>query len=455
MKQKFKEYYRVDNEESKRIWENGIIVVDTNILLNLYRYSSETSNDVLGVLEHLKNRLWLPYQVCLEYHENRLDRFYENWNASETIKEKLKSLAIELNKFAKDKFSRNPFVKVDELEKVVHRSVLGISLKLDKWKSPVSDFVNNDEILNKVTLLFNGKIGDDFNEQQLKDIYKEGETRYKEKCPPGYKDNTPEKRAKCLRNVFGDLIVWKQVIAQAKEQNKDVVFISDDQKEDWWVDWKGNRIYPRPELIREFRKESEGHRIIFYTQTQFLSYAHNILNFSTADSTIKEIVAVEADKEQKLTEQITNAREFFEKYRYFGGSDIRLGLAPIDSSTGLEFDPLSRLTDYTDPSRIASRQEILQNALSYSEMAKQFRNLPKIPWDKFNPDWTVGQVRDLYPYYKSSPDSNPWETIHSLSSEDILGVSTPNTDLGIPEVEDKSKSTLHKSRKIDKKPPKE
>ena len=39
MKTKFFEQYSLTDEKLKEIWESGLVVFDTNILLNLYRYN--------------------------------------------------------------------------------------------------------------------------------------------------------------------------------------------------------------------------------------------------------------------------------------------------------------------------------------------------------------------------------------------------------------------------------
>ncbi len=48
------------------------VVVDANVLLNLYRYNEATRDDLLGVLRHLGDRLWVPHQVVREFWRNRL-----------------------------------------------------------------------------------------------------------------------------------------------------------------------------------------------------------------------------------------------------------------------------------------------------------------------------------------------------------------------------------------------
>ncbi|MBP0029400.1 MAG: DUF4935 domain-containing protein [Roseofilum sp. Guam] len=72
MKDLFPSYYRPNQEEFKEIWQSAIFILDTNVLLNLYRYSEETRKQFFSVLEQLSDQLWIPYQVALEFQDNRL-----------------------------------------------------------------------------------------------------------------------------------------------------------------------------------------------------------------------------------------------------------------------------------------------------------------------------------------------------------------------------------------------
>ena len=73
MKERFKEYIAPEEEEKRTIWENATIVFDTNILFNLYRYTAETRDDLLAVMEEHRDHLWMPYQVGFEYFNKRLE----------------------------------------------------------------------------------------------------------------------------------------------------------------------------------------------------------------------------------------------------------------------------------------------------------------------------------------------------------------------------------------------
>jgi hypothetical protein len=67
MKKSFQSYYRPSEETFKELWGKCIFVPDTNMLLNIYRYSEATTNELIGILEKISPQLWIPYQIGLEY----------------------------------------------------------------------------------------------------------------------------------------------------------------------------------------------------------------------------------------------------------------------------------------------------------------------------------------------------------------------------------------------------
>ncbi len=70
MKDLFQGYYAPKVEVIQKLWENALFVFDTNVLLNFYRYSEETTESLFQLFEKLKNRIFIPYQVAYEYHKN-------------------------------------------------------------------------------------------------------------------------------------------------------------------------------------------------------------------------------------------------------------------------------------------------------------------------------------------------------------------------------------------------
>lgn len=98
----FKGYLDYSDEEYKNIWENSIIVVDSNILLNFYRYSEKTRNNIFEILEKLKDRLWIPYQVGKEFFDNKnkvmVNSYTEYDTLNSTLHKKIQEAKEETNK---------------------------------------------------------------------------------------------------------------------------------------------------------------------------------------------------------------------------------------------------------------------------------------------------------------------------------------------------------------------
>lgn len=281
MKNVFKEYSPLTQDEIDELWGKSIFAFDTNVLLNLYRYSKDTSTKFIEIIDQLGDRVWLPYHVGLEYNKNRLTVISEQKKCYSDFEKKIDNLIEDVKNS-----NRNPFLSDELLNKL--QSIKGeikeeVNSKIDYYEGCLVE----DEIFNKINLVFKNKVGNSFNTDDIKKIHNEGDKRYKDKIPPGYKDSTKPENER-----FGDLIIWKQLIAKAKEDNKFIIFILDDNKEDWWLEHQGRTISPRPELLREFRTETGGN-CHFYKPFQFLEFSNKYLNSKISTEIIEEVRQLE------------------------------------------------------------------------------------------------------------------------------------------------------------------
>src|SRR5260370_42672268 len=48
----------------ERFYREGLVVLDANVLLDLYRLTPEARNQVLDAFSHIGGRLWVPYQAA-------------------------------------------------------------------------------------------------------------------------------------------------------------------------------------------------------------------------------------------------------------------------------------------------------------------------------------------------------------------------------------------------------
>ncbi len=51
------------------------IVLDTNVILDLARYSLHTTKNILSIFEECKDYIWIPNQVFKEYSKNKYKIF--------------------------------------------------------------------------------------------------------------------------------------------------------------------------------------------------------------------------------------------------------------------------------------------------------------------------------------------------------------------------------------------
>jgi hypothetical protein len=301
MKDKFSEYYPVDNADQKKHWENDIFCFDANVLLNLYRYTPKTRDAFFNLLDKIQDRIWITYQAAYEYQKNRLVVINAQKEAYKEIRELLSKKKGEIESKLNG-FKKHPYLQTKELKTQIDSAFQSITKDLDKLEKNHPDYLESDPIWERLTSLLTGKIGNDSSKDDLEKIYREGKKRYDEKIPPGYMD-AKEKQHEGNQSLYGDIIVWKQVIAKAKEIENSVILVTDDLKEDWWYKFKGKTISPRPELIKEFRDETQK-RINIYQADWFLELANKNLSQHTADEAIQEVrnvrLADELDIEKRI-----------------------------------------------------------------------------------------------------------------------------------------------------------
>lgn len=67
----------------------------------------------------------------------------------------------------------------------------------------------------------------------------------------------------------GDYYIFKQLIDYSKNNDTDIIFVTDDVKKDMFQIIRGIK-YPRPELLNEFYEET-NHKLIIMTVQEFLN----------------------------------------------------------------------------------------------------------------------------------------------------------------------------------------
>lgn len=326
MEEKFREYHQYTEKEIADLWKKAIFIFDANVLLNMYRYSRETVNSYLSYLEELKKKkqLWIPYQVGYEFFENRMDVICEYELSYDDILGSLDSLKQAINK----KYKNHPFLNLEEISKEVGEGLKGVETKIKVAKRKHPNWVESDSVLTRILEIFSGCTGEEYAQDVYENILKDGQVRYENKIPPGFKDSDKTDNKK-----FGDLILWKQIIDKAKAEKRPIIFVTGDLKEDWWLEKKGKKIIPLPQLRKEMLQEA-GVDFHMYTADRFLEF-YNETNNKGKEKDEKAIQEVRKIREyQETFEPVRTIRYDSENaYRYFNH---------VSHSNGLEIIRLSR-----------------------------------------------------------------------------------------------------------------
>lgn len=306
MKNLFPGHYKPSEKEFQKLWNECIFVFDTNILLNVYRYSEKTRERLFEILDLLQARIWLPYQVAYEYQEERLNVISHQLKPYEEIEKVLNENLARLNSAIEPYRKRHSFTSLVDDKKFIDttkRANKRILKSLEETKSQYPNLIENDIYREKIGDLFEDKIGSPHDEDKLKEVHTQCKSRFEKNIPPGYKD----KNKSVDQKQYGDAILWLQIIEYAKTENKPIIFVTDDNKDDWWKRHQGQTISPRTELIEEMKNEANVD-FWMYTGDRFLRYAEDYLKLNEQPETIEEAEEVRLEGEDISPTTENNSR---------------------------------------------------------------------------------------------------------------------------------------------------
>ncbi|MED1422619.1 MULTISPECIES: PIN-like domain-containing protein [Bacillus] len=392
MREKFREFYF--DKDDKKIWEESIIILDTNVLLNLYRYTKETSDQIIGLLDKYRDNLWMPHQVALEYHYNRKSVLIEQSGSYKKVCNALKDIPDKVRDILNQDLSNYKKRHKDDVENFIEIIKSATNKHIEELnakngKDTEYNFTDKDSIKLKITNLYNGKVGDPYTKDEMKELEKEADDRLKKEIPPGYKDYNKKKGHKVhngvtIQNKYGDLILWKQLLRFAKEKNTSVIFLTDEQKEDWWYDLKSRIIGPKVELLNEFTSETNMEFHMF-NSLGFVKRHRDDVN----DDTVSEVK--ELDEYNRLSEnRKIFGRRFSVNGRYEGYS--RESRVPPNLDNKKPFIP-----EYLDSDTLATFCFWFYNNFSKSVSKKiRFSTFYEIIEDEFGDSTAKNIMNFLY-----------------------------------------------------------
>lgn len=309
MKTKFKYYYKPSEKRQKEFDDKCVFILDTNVLLDLLRLDKDLTEKALKCFSENKERIRIPYYVGIEYHKDFRKVVIDQ---SRSFKETAKK--INAQTFINNIFSALSSIRFSEARKnkIKEAFAAPTQLVIDEINSLVNYFTELSEktdLQEKIADALDGMIFDELTAEQIAGYEKEGEERYNQQIPPGYKDKN--KRT----NKYGDLIIWREILEYAKEHQVDICFVSRDLKEDWQELHEGKVLCPRYELQREFQLIAPK----CYFKTMTLDRMLEMLNDGFTSEEIMDVKALEEEILTKISSKDESDEELEEENEIIAG----------------------------------------------------------------------------------------------------------------------------------------
>jgi hypothetical protein len=282
MRKKFPWYF-FDSSDYDVDWDEVILTVDANVMLDLYRYNQATREALLVALESFKGRFWISHQTSIEFVRNRRIVISDMINEFENASNPIRNIESAINKAMGDirGFRAIPKELIETFDADFMSACVRAREAIEKEKKAVPAFSTKDEVVQRIEAALEGQIGN-----KPSDITKdldEAKRRRDNEIPPGYKD-----AKKPGLGFAGDYLMWNQILSHSKDRKKSVLFVTSENKEDWWEIKNGKTLNPRLELLEE-AFEATGHKILIYHTDHFLKLHQESITGKSDESVLTEI----------------------------------------------------------------------------------------------------------------------------------------------------------------------
>lgn len=280
-----------------------IISYDTSTILDLYRLSDKSRNEVLALIEKIGSKIdhFVSYYVAFEVARNKE-------RAKKDLDEKITDIRSKFNSFKKSLsgISRaggysTPF---EDLSRALNVQLNDIQESIDRKARTIRQSESGvSSLFDSVSDIFTGKVTGQLERRDVERIVASGKERYSAQIPPGFSDNSKSEYVNFfgipVESKYGDLIIWEDLIAHCQCEKKNLIFITSDQKPDW-VEYRSIR----PDLAAEFHRRT-GFFIYVYTLSEFERKFSDYLGLKLSENSKIELEEIEREYENWLDEVVS------------------------------------------------------------------------------------------------------------------------------------------------------
>lgn len=339
------------------------IFIDTNIFGLFFRIYSSARKEffdwIIPLIEkkRVNTPLWAVNEYSNRFIRNQIDDYFSPLKKVNTTQKEFKEISsfLKMNIDTKSLIGttystvEEYLTDLKDIEDKLKKIAVTAKSKDETYKNSVHSEIQN---------VFEKTIIQSDLTSILNAISNSGQVRYNHKLPPGFEDNKKE------LNLFGDLIIWLEILEFCKISNiKKAILITNDNKKDWvYAPSKiseNSKLLPNnhpqfkivdPRLTYEFKQNTsseEFHIINFESLTQILinkskggfielAKALQIATLQEAEKTENtEIEKPMESKEENIPQEVVeiNEKTQIENDEVYSGYALADCNFPTDDST--------------------------------------------------------------------------------------------------------------------------
>lgn len=312
-------------EPSKK---NSIYVTfDTNVLLDIYRYSDETvnlfreifntlkENDQLFITDEVIREFWKLRPQAIERSHAAYDSILGSISKARSYKKTLDDWSTLHQDFLDSSFESAPRTGGDELEATksrLERLFDSLQSKIDEAKNELPAMnvdkgrdrmeviaaINSDSIVSLFADSFEGCVGPALADDLRDEYYQKAIEAGKQNRAPGKTD------LKSLsRDELGDFLIWQQLLELAASDSREdlkIVLVTNELKLDWWRSTNPKKDNARStakrqhmganlDLIEDYLKVKPDGMIYIWRMTQLIEELEAAYGIHASESQKEEI----------------------------------------------------------------------------------------------------------------------------------------------------------------------
>lgn len=269
----FLEYANLDDTEPYDAKSLTIYAIDTNVLVDLFKFTRQTAEELLDALETMSDVLFVPHQALAEFwplvedglkgnhHREALGKLQSHGESiSQEIDRWLKGTGLSPER-ASDHDEESQAEPADTLSTILEARK-AVSKAVQNLKEIIEEVQNESQdnrwILERLENILKGRIGKGPSDEECKALQRAFEERVSMGIPPGILDAKHKNPTK----AGGDFFIWRQCIEESKRRQAadgkhfDLTLVTSDLKEDWTR--SKDPVLARRTLVKEYAEEAGG-----------------------------------------------------------------------------------------------------------------------------------------------------------------------------------------------------